>query len=315
MSDYDGMRLIADSPLDAGEGVGHFHQVPTPPPDWMPERFGCPKDAPPAELYRAKTALLNTRTARLALENEWTRLGHILSGSGSGPLVFSSSMAARNLGRSGAASSSLGASGTKDDAIEIEGDEDSDSEGRPLGVAGGVGAVSGATPAEDEEDEEDETYAESEREDIAAGLTDELVSDCDVDDLYTSDWRLCLYGVSEAELREELQQAVYHETFYMQLGVGGDAGGDNSNSNADGESSKAGVIHSGEYSKADVMDLAAYQCGMPARIREDCVRARVDERVRREEAWAAAQEEADDEDDEDDEDDDDDDDDDDEVRC
>jgi len=66
MSDYDGMRLIADSPLDAGEGVGHFHQVPTPPPDWMPERFGCPKDAPPAELYRAKTALLNTRTARLA---------------------------------------------------------------------------------------------------------------------------------------------------------------------------------------------------------------------------------------------------------
>ena len=56
------------------------------------------------------------------------------------------------------------------------------------------------------------------------------------------------------------------------------------------------------------------RCGMPARIREDCVRARVDERVRREEAWAAAQEEADDEDDEDDEDDDDDDDDD-EVRC
>jgi hypothetical protein len=224
-------------------------------------------------------------------------------------------MAARNLGQSGAASSSLGASGTKDDAIEIEGDEDSDSEGRPLGVAGGVGAVSGATHTEDEEDEEDETYAESEREDIAAGLTDELVSDCDVDDLYTSDWRLCLYGVSEAELREELQQAVYHETFYMQLGVGGDPDGDNSNSNADGESSKADVIPSGEYSKADVMDLAAYQCGMPARIREDCVRARVDERVRREEAWAAAQEEADDEDDEDDEDDDDDDDDDDEVRC
>ena len=267
----------------------------------MPERFSCPKDGPPAELYRAKTALLNTRTARLALENEWKLLGHIVAVDAvSGQLLFSSSMSARNLGQSGAPSSSLGASGTKDDAIEIQGDEDSDGEGRPLGAASGVGAVSGATH---EEDEEDETYAESEREDVAAGLTDELVSDCDVDDLRTSDWRhsayafgveVSLYGVSEAELREELQQAVYRETFYMPSGD--DSNGSNG-SESDSDSD-------GEYLRSDLPEYLRgirrfTEALMTTRIPEDVVRARVDERVRREEAWAAAQEEADDEEDED----------------
>ena len=125
-------------PPPPGEGVGHFWAVPSPPDNWMPERFG--KQGP--------IALLNLRSARDAKQEELDRLASQNGGGGGGSGGGSGGLGGLPFGggrgggggassssHGGAGPSGAGASANDDDEGEGEGEEEEGEEADPDFVA------------------------------------------------------------------------------------------------------------------------------------------------------------------------------------
>jgi len=87
-------------PPPPGQGVGHFYAVPTPPPNWQPERFG-----------KAPLALLNMREVRDAKQAELERNERNANTPGSN-------------GGAGGGGSSGGGGTSADDALDVTADDD-----------------------------------------------------------------------------------------------------------------------------------------------------------------------------------------------